>query len=154
MIETPVITETTAQPTAVIHLQIPKDQIQQAMGPAISEVMAAVAAQGQEPAGPWFTHHFRIDANGWDFEVGVPVEAVVKPAGRVAPGRRPAMRVARTVHRGPYEGLGPAWGQLGEWLESNGHRPAADLWECYLAGPDADPDPATFRTQLDRPLVR
>ena len=34
MIDTPQITQTAAQPAAVIHLTIPREEIQQAMGPA------------------------------------------------------------------------------------------------------------------------
>ena len=40
-----------------------------------------------------------------------------------------------------------------EWIETNGHKPAADLYECYLTNPEADPDPATWRTELNRPLA-
>jgi hypothetical protein len=32
--------------------------------------MAAVAAQGIAPAGPWFTHHLRMDPATFDFEIG------------------------------------------------------------------------------------
>ena len=31
---------------------------------------------------------------------------------------------------------------------------APDLWECYVAGPESNPDPATWRTELNRPLTR
>jgi effector-binding domain-containing protein len=63
------------------------------------------------------------------------------------------MRVARTVYRGPYEGLGTAWGEFNAWIAANGHTPAPDLWECYVAGPESSPDPATWRTELNRPLI-
>jgi len=29
-----------------------------------------------------------------------------------------------------------------------------DLWEVYVAGPESGPDPATWRTELNRPLSR
>jgi effector-binding domain-containing protein len=153
MLDTPQLTSTTDQLTAVIHLQIAKDQIQHVMGPGITELMATVGAQGIGPTGPWFTHHFRIDAQGWDFEICVPVSAPVTPTGRVAPGRWPAMRVARTVYRGPYEGLGSAWPELDRWIAAHGHQPAQDLFEVYVAGPETGADPAKWQTQLIRPLV-
>ncbi len=62
------------------------------------------------------------------------------------------MRVARSVYRGPYEGLGPAWGELDAWIRANEHKPAPDLWEVYVAGPESSADPATWRTELSRPL--
>lgn len=154
MIEPPRITQTDAQLTAVIHLTVPREEIQRVMGPGISELMAAITAQGIAPAGPWFTHHLRMDPDIFDFEISVPVAAPVAAVGRVKPGRLPASRVARTVYHGPYEGLGDAWGEFGDWIEANGHAPAADLWECYIAGPESNPDPAAWRTELNRPLTR
>jgi hypothetical protein len=29
----------------------------------------------------------------------------------------------------------------------------AGLWECYLAGPETDPDSSRWRTELTRPLA-
>ena len=131
-LDTPQIIQTAAQPTAIIHLTIPREEIQNAMGPGISELMAAVSAQGIAPAGPWFTHHLRMNPDIFDFEISVPVKAPVTAVGRVKPSQWPAMKVARTTYHGPYEGLGDAWGEFGEWIEANGHTPAADLWECYV----------------------
>lgn len=153
MIDTPRITRTAAQPAAVIHLVIPRDEIRNAMGPAIAELMAAVAAQGVAAAGPLFTHHLTMSPDAFDFEVGVPVAAPVTAAGRVRAGELPAATVARTIYQGGYEGLGAAWGAFDAWLRDNGHTPGADLWESYVTGPESDPDPATWRTELNRPLV-
>ena len=85
MIEPPQITESTAQLTAVIRLTVPRSEIQKVMGPAIGEVLAAVAAQGIGPSGPVFSHHFKMDPAVFDFEVGVPVAKPVSPVGRVKP---------------------------------------------------------------------
>jgi effector-binding domain-containing protein len=153
MIDTPHITQTAAQQAAIIHLTIPRDEIRNVMGPGLSEVMAAIAAQGVAPAGPWFTHHLRMDPDTFDFEIGVPVTAPVTAAGRVQPGQLLATRVARTVFHGEYEGLGAAWGEFDAWIAAEGHTPGADLWECYVAGPESNPDPATWRTELNRPLT-
>ena len=153
MIDLPKITQTVAQPAAVIRVTIPREQIRDAMGPAIGEVMAAVAAQGIGPAGPVFSHHLRMDPAIFDFEVGVPVTGAVKASGRVQPGQLPAAKVARTVYHGGYEGLGAAWGEFSDWIEAQGFATRADPWESYLAGPESSPDPATWRTELNKTLV-
>ncbi|MGH7628124.1 MAG: GyrI-like domain-containing protein [Gemmatimonadales bacterium] len=154
MLDRPQIVQTEAQSTAVIRLTIPRAEIQRVMGPAIAEVMGAIAAQGVAPAGPVFSHHLRMDFDTFDFEVGVPVRAPLSETGRVRASKLPAATVARTVYHGPYEGLGSAWGEFGEWISSEGHKPAANLWECYVVGPESNPDPATWRTELNRPLSR
>ena len=153
MLDTPQIVKTTAQQTAVIRLTIPRAEIQKVMGPAIGELMTAVAAQGIAPTGPVYSYHFRMDPDTFDFEVGVPVASPVGAVDRVKPGQLPAATVARTVYRGPYEGLGPAWGEFETWIKANGHKSAPDLWECYVAGPESSPDPAAWRTELNRPLL-
>ena len=153
MLETPQIMQTAAQPTAIIRLTVPREEIRNAAGPGIREVRAVVAAQGITPAGPWFMHHLRMDPEIFDFEVGLPVTAPVAPAGRVEPGQLPATTVARTVYQGGPEGLSDAWREFVAWIEATGHTPGPDLWECYVLGPESNPDPATWRTELNRPLI-
>jgi effector-binding domain-containing protein len=153
MIDTPQITESELRTTAVIHLTIPRSEIRNVMGPAIREVMEAVMAQGIGPAGPVFSHHFEMNPDIFDFEVGVPVTSPVTPVGRVQPSQLPAIKVARVVHHGGYEGLGAAWGQFDGWLKAHGHQTDLDFWECYVAGPESSPNPAEWRTELNRPLL-
>src|SRR5437868_5047074 len=153
MIDTPKITQSAAQLTAVIRLTIPREEIRNVMGPGIGELMATIAAQNVAPSGPVFSHHFRMAPDIFDFEVGVPVTKPVSPAGRVMPGNLAATTVARTVYHGAYEGLGAAWGEFDAWIKANGHTAGPDLWECYVAGPESNPDPATFRTELNRPVI-
>lgn len=154
MIDIPRIVQTPAQLTAIIRLTIPRAEIQSVMGPGYNELMAAVAAQGIATAGSWFTHHLKMDPDVFDLEIGVPVAAPISASGRVKAGQLPAATVARTVYHGPYEGLGSAWGEFDAWITAQGHKQAPDLWECYVAGPESGPDPATWRTELNRPLIR
>ncbi len=154
MIDTPQVTQSTARHTAVIRFTIPRAEIQAVMGPGHAELMAAVAAQGVALTGPWFSHHLRMDPEIFDFEIGVPVATPISGAGRVEPGELPATTVARTVYHGGYEGLGDGWGELMAWIDAEGLTPADDLWECYVTGPESGPDPATWSTELVRPLVR
>src|SRR5262245_12506200 len=101
MLDTPQIIETAAQLTASIRLTVPRSQIREVMGPGRAELLAAVAAQGLTPSGPWFTHHLRMDPRVFDFEICVPLATPIAAAGRVRAGELPATRVARTTYRGP-----------------------------------------------------
>ena len=153
MLDAPRIVQTADQLTAFIHLVVPRAEIQDVMGPGIREVLAAVAAQGLAPAGPWFTHHLRRPTDVFDFEICVPVSAPLTATGRVMPGLWPAMTVARTVYHGGYEGLAAAWGEFLAWVAAGGHAAGPDLWERYLSGPESSPDPTTWRTELNQPLL-
>jgi effector-binding domain-containing protein len=153
MIDTPEVVLTEQRHAAVIRLAIPREEIRAVMGPAIGELMAVLAAQGIPAAGPIFSHHFRMDPDFFDFDVGAPVDGIVTPAGRVKMGRLPGVKAVRTIHHGPYEELGAAWGELHAWVESRQLARAADLWECYLLGPESGADPAAWRTELIQPLL-
>jgi effector-binding domain-containing protein len=153
MLDTPQITQTADKLTAVIRLTIPREEIRNVMGSGLRELMAAVAAQGIAPTGSWFIHHLRTDPDIFDFEISVPVGSQVAAMGRVVPGKWPATKVARTVYRGDYEGLGEAWREFNDWIGARGHRPGPDRWECYVIGPESSPDPTAWRTELNRPLI-
>lgn len=152
MIETPQTAELEAAPTAFIHLTIPREKMPEVFGPAIEELVTTLAAQGIGITGPLFAHHLVMEPGTFDFEAGFPVAGMITPSGRVEAGQRPAVKVARTVYQGPYEGLPDAWGEFHQWVENSGLDWAPDIWECYLVNPDSDPDPANWRTELNRPL--
>ena len=152
MLDTPQIVQTTDQHTAVIHLTIPRSDIQKAMGPAIAELTEAVTTQGIGPAGPWLSHHLKMSPDTFDFEVAVPVLAPVVPVGRVTPGRLLAARAMRATYSGGYEGLANAWGELQGWIVAEGYTPGTDLWEVYRVGPETSRNPADWRTDLYQPL--
>ncbi len=155
MIDTPHLTTTAGQHTAIIHLQIPMAEMMKVFGPTTQELIAAITAQGISPAGPVFAHH--LDLTGiperFDFELSVPVATPVTAAGRMRPGIWPVQRVARTLYCGGYEGLPEAWGEFMDWIAAEGHKPAEDLYEAYVTGPHSDPDPGTWTTELTRPLL-
>lgn len=153
MIDEPRIEKTPAQRVAYVHITVPHSEIAEVMGPGIDEVMTTLRAQGIEPTGPWFNHYLRITPEIFDFEICVPIDATVEPAGRVRPGERRAAVVARTTYQGPYEGLGAAWGEFESWIAKSGRVSAPDLWEVYVKGPESSADPSTFRTELHRPLL-
>jgi effector-binding domain-containing protein len=151
MISTPQILDTEAEPAAVIHLVVKRNEMMKVFGPAVSELMGELAKQGVQPEGAVFAHHLKMSADAFDFELGVRVKAPVKPTGRVTPGELPAAKVARAVYSGPYEGLPAAWGEFNDWLKAHGHEQASNLWEVYTVGPQSTSDPAQWRTELNRP---
>lgn len=153
MIDAPQIIQTEEQLTAVIHLSVPRTEIVNVMAPAIAEVLSVLNAQGIAPAGPCFSYHLRRPTESFDFEVGFPVSKPVSSTGRVKNSKLPAAKVARTVYRGAYEGLGAAWGEFCAWLDTERLRPRDGLWECYTTGPESSPEPDTWCTELNRPLM-
>ncbi|MEQ1612062.1 MAG: GyrI-like domain-containing protein [Hyphomicrobiaceae bacterium] len=158
MIETPEITHTQRQTAAMIHITCPREKIQAEVEPAIREILAALAAEGQRPTGPMFMHHLTTSASQFDIEVGFPTGAPLRANGRVKSSALPAARVARTIYHGSYEGLFSAWHEFGTRLVSEKLvdpaviAPVKTLWERYLVGPETTSDSSQWRTELNLPL--
>jgi effector-binding domain-containing protein len=153
MIDEPTIATTDDQHIAYIHITVDRDKIAEAMDPAFAELFGVIGAQGLQVVGAPLSHHYRIEPGVFDFDLAVPVASPVAPSGRVRSGVLPSRTVVRTYYRGDYAGLGAAWGAFDQWLGTSGHVKANDLWEIYLKGPESDPDPSTWVTELVRPLV-
>jgi len=153
MIDEPKIVQTKAVKMAAIHVTVPREKIREAMGPGYQELLATLKAQGVTPSGPWFTHHFKMEPDVFDFEIAVPVAAEVKPAGRVRAGELPAMHAAQTVYHGSYEGLPDGWMEFEAWITKNGHQIGPDLVEVYRVGPESGEDASKWQTVLSRPLA-
>ena len=105
MLATPQVIQTPAQMAAVIHLTVPRSEMMKVFGPAVGELMAALAAQKIESIGAVFAHHLKMSPDTFDFELGVKTATPVKATGRVKLGELPASKVAQTIYSGPYEGL-------------------------------------------------
>lgn len=153
MLDTPQVVQSPAQQIATIHLTVPREQVPHVMGPGLRELMTTIVSQGAVIAGAWLVHHLRHPGPTFDFEIAIPVQSPVTPAGRVRPGELRATRVVRAVYEGPYEGLGIAWGAFNAWIGEQGFAAAEDIWEVYLDGPETGRPPSTYRTQLNQPLA-
>lgn len=152
MLKTPEVIDVPQQHTAVIRLRIPCEECQQHWCSAVGELFVELERQGITPAGPVFDHHFAAPDTHFDFEIGVPTLKPVTPNGRVMPSERPAFRAAKAVLEGDYEQLPEAWPQFMKWIDDQGIETATDFWQIFAKGPESDPDPATYRTELIRAL--
>lgn len=153
MLETPQIVHTEAQPIAFIPIVVSWEKMPKIMGPGIAELLAEITSQGIKPVGNIYTHHLRRPTDTFEFEISIGVERPIQPCGRVQPGEYPAIRMARTVYQGPYEGLADAWPEFMDWVEKNGHSTSEELWESYTVGPHSNPNPAAWRTELSMRVI-
>jgi effector-binding domain-containing protein len=124
----------------------------------IDEVFAWLGKNGIEPKGPAFMRYYVIDmAANMDIEIGVIVGEPVKGDDRVKPGVIPAGRYASLVYTDVtkgYEGNGVLIG----WAEQKGIQwdrwddPKGDAfrsrYEKFLDGPEDDPDPTKWDTEV------
>lgn len=147
------ITEHGEQPTAGIREKVLMTELTEFFGRAFQETMAALAAQGVQPAGPPFGKYYGTPSDVVDVEAGFPVSAAITPAGDVVPGSLPAGKVVETVHVGPYDTMDTSYAAVQRFMAEKGLTPGRVMWESYLSDPEAEPDPATWRTQICWPVA-
>jgi len=153
MIDPPWIEQMPEQAVAFVPISVARSQIQMAMMPGLGEIHNTLNEQGIAPVGPWLTHHHYLKPDEFHFDICVPVTKAIQPQGRVRAGTLDARKVARTIHRGPFEGLGQAWGAFMAWVSAERLAACIDFFECYAKGPETSPDPVQWETVLSVPLL-
>ncbi|HEX5404245.1 MAG TPA: MerR family transcriptional regulator [Pseudonocardiaceae bacterium] len=109
---------------------------------------AAVVASGR------LTCYYEKTSDGEDqviVHAAVPVSAVSGDTNGLTITDLPAADTAATiVHRGPMDGVMPAWQAIAGWIEANGYRSVGYPRELYLECPD---DPDGWVTELQEPIT-
>ncbi|WP_434995668.1 GyrI-like domain-containing protein [Arthrobacter sp. Ld5] len=148
------ITEQGEQPTAGVRERVPMAELSGFFSRAFRDTMAALQAQGVQPAGAPFGKYYGPPGAVVDVEAGFPVAAAIAPAGNVAPGSLPAGRTAEATHIGPYDTMTETYSELERYFTEAGLTPGPVMWESYLSDPEAEPDPAGWRTRICWPVLR
>src|SRR3954470_17740733 len=154
----PQLEDRPAQPYVAMRTQVTMQDLGPVIPQLLGEVFGWLGQQGVSPDGPPFVRFLVIDmAAQLDIEVGVPVAAAVAAEGRVVAGEFPAGRYATLIYTGVQNAI-PANAALQEWAAAQGiawqkwPTDKGDAWEArlesFLTGPEDDPDPATWRTEV------
>jgi effector-binding domain-containing protein len=124
----------------------------------IGEVFGWLNQNGIEPDGiPFMRFHIINMPGQMHIEIGVPVAAPIKGDGRVNPGVLPAGRYASLIYTDVTKGE-EGNGVLMNWAKEQGIE--WDAWddpkghafrsryEIFIDGPQEDPDPTNWRTEV------
>jgi uncharacterized protein (DUF302 family)/effector-binding domain-containing protein len=151
---------TDSVPGTVLELRrvVRPERIGEDIGAGFAALYTEVEVAGLHPAGsPAVTYLEPLEpGRTMNVDIGIPV---LPGAGQTTPGEdarvvgRHSRPVARTIHHGDYTGIRAAYEALDEWIFSNGYRSSGPPTETYLAGPDSEPDPAGYRTEVSIPVV-
>ena len=71
-----------------------------------------------------------------DLEVAVPVGKKVEDTGELKCYELPGGKMAKIVHKGPYEDCEPTYEKLFTWIEQNGMKVTGPIREVYLNDPN------------------
>ena len=140
------------QSAAVVRAEVPMSELTGVFDRGFHLVAHAVQEQGLELAAPPFGYYPRMPGETVAVAVGFPVSGEFHATGEVEPMELPGGRVIRGVHVGSYDELERTYGELTEWARAQGLELDEGMWETYLSDPSAEPDPATWRTEVTWPV--
>ncbi len=150
----PEIVELPDQDTLAVRGDVPYAEMPDFFGRAFTAVTTAVSESGVQVVGPPFGFYPTTSTDTAVVEAGVPVLAApTETSGEVHRLVLPGGRAVVAVHVGPYDTLHQTYDALSTWMKENDLVPAESKWEHYLSDPAAEPDPATWRTQIVQPLA-
>lgn len=144
-----------AQPVASVRRRTDLEHVGEVIAEAFGTLHGTVTTAGVPIVGaPFILYHELIDADTeGTIQVCVPIPAPdVDLSDDVEVDTLPAASTARTVHRGPYDQISPAYHALYAWVQEQGRQPAGAPRETYLN----DPTELTVEeqlTQVDIPLT-
>lgn len=160
----PRLDERREQPYAGIRTQVSPEEMGAGLIPRlIDEVFAWLQAHQIAPAGPPLMRFYVIDMSArMDIEIGWPVTTAAPGDDRVTAGVLPAGRYASLIYTGAQNGVAGNK-VLIDWAAENGIRwdrwdePNGDAFrarfETFLTGPDDDPDPGNWDTEVSIKLA-
>ena len=133
----PTIIERAPQPYVAARraVTIPFDE---AIGPAVSEVLAWLAAQGTEPDGPFFIKYNVIDMPRLEIEIGFPTSTLLPASNGIITGTLPAGRYQTLTYHGHYDelvhvtGMFQAWGSVDGVTYDSEPAPQGERFACRL----------------------
>lgn len=139
-----------SQPTAVVRGEMPAAELGEWLADSYRGVQEHLDRIGMHPSGPPFARYTFL---GEDVavEAGFPVASEIAGNGRVEPSALPGGPAAVTTHLGRYEDLEAAYDAVHDWLDTQGCTPAGPHWDVYFTDPNAEPDPAHWRTDVVAP---
>ena len=151
-----VIKETEPMTVAVLAMRGPYDQIPEGYG----RLYGWIAQHGLEPVGMpqavYLTAPDQVPESDALWELWAPVAGEAEIAADeegVGTRRLPAMTVASTMHKGPYETIAPTYTALASWVSERGYAMAGPPREVYYSDPDVV-QPQDYLTEIVFPVAK
>lgn len=153
------VTIKTTEPVTVAYIPMtgPFSLINQTFG----RLFSWIGENGYTPAGPamgvYFDDPAQVKPENLTWELRVPLSTERDPAAPDASGvgikTVPPIVVASATYKGPYEKIGPVYGEIAEWIMGNGYQIIGPPQEVYLNDP-ATTSPDELLTELRFPVQK
>jgi len=130
------------------------------MGEAFGKLYGWIETQGYTaagmPVGLYLSNPDITPAEELVWELWSPIDEFAEPRKPDSDGLGvkciEPTSVASTMHRGPYESLGPKYASLTRWVTENGHEIVGSPMEVYYSDPEDTP-PEEYLTEIQMPIA-
>jgi DNA-binding transcriptional MerR regulator len=124
------------------------------IGPFACQVVGELVAREIAFADPLVHLYYEAIEEGFDLFVGAPVAVLPIETTDLLCERLPAGELmACVIYRGAYTGISMAYVALDRWLATSGYHATGPYREIYHRSPAHTPDPATYITEIQRPVA-
>ncbi len=133
-------------------------QVSERMGEMLGEVERYMNKNNIEKVGNPFVlyNQWNEDAGTAIYSAGyfTPSEVITPAESSVLNDYMPNQRTLKTTLKGDYKNLGEAWDSSYDYIQENGLQAIDDAqaFEVYVTGPEDDPNPANWITNLYIPI--
>ena len=145
------ISQQIARPTISRRTRTSIDQLPQLMGQIYGAIMQYLGEMGAYPTGAPFAAYHNMDMQDLDVEIGFPISKALPAKDDLLPGELPGGEAASCIHKGPYDGIGPAHEALMQFIGAQGRESTGVSYEFYVDDPQQVP-PEKVRTEIVFPL--
>lgn len=147
------LAEIQPQTIASVCIQATLSGIGSGVQAGFGQLMGGLHQAGIQPAGPpVIIQRDVIDADeAGQLELGVPVSTSLPEDSGLDVRVLEGGTMARTVHTGPYQRVGPAYQALARWIAERAHEVVGPPREWYLNDPQTTPE-SELLTAIEFPL--
>lgn len=138
------------RPVLSVKTHVEVQDLPSVLSDVYGRIMQYLADLKMQPTGHPFVLYNNMDMSNLDIEVGFETPAGLVGKGDLQPGIIPAAKVVSLIYTGPYEGCGPAYEAMAQYLKDNNKMGTGVAIEFYLNDPQVDP-PA--QTRIEMPLI-
>ncbi|MCZ7539654.1 MAG: GyrI-like domain-containing protein [Anaerolineae bacterium] len=145
--------EQPARPTLSIRFRSPVQDLSTHFGRIWGSLIEYLGTLGEHPTGAPFAAYYNMDMQDLDIEAGFPVARPLPGKGEIQATEIPGGMFAICHYTGPYNQVGPAYGELTQFVQQQGYAPSGAAYEWYLNDPSAVP-PQELKTDVAFPVTR
>jgi effector-binding domain-containing protein len=134
-----------------IRFRAPVPDLPRHFGRVYGAIMQYLEELGEPHTGAAFAAYYDMDMQNLDIEAGFPVSRPLPGKGEIQSGEIPAGTYAICHYTGPYDGVGPAYEELTQYVKEKGYAVGGVCYEWFLNGPDVPPQ--DLKTDIAFPVI-